>query len=82
MRERGWIEGRNLLIEYRSYAETSDRLPTFAAELVALAPDLIVAAGPQAALALKSATIPIVFVVVADPVGLGLVKASRVQAAT
>jgi putative tryptophan/tyrosine transport system substrate-binding protein len=76
LREKGWIEGKNLLVEYRYYAETPDSIPTLAAELVALAPDLIVAAGPQAALALKSATatIPIVFVAVFDPVGLGLVQ--------
>jgi putative tryptophan/tyrosine transport system substrate-binding protein len=76
LRERGWIEGKNLLIEYRTYAETPDRMPTLAAELVALTPDLIVAAGPQTAVAMKSATttIPIVFVAVADPVGLGLVQ--------
>jgi putative tryptophan/tyrosine transport system substrate-binding protein len=76
LRERGWIEGKNLLVEYRSYAEAPDRMPALAAELVALTPDLIVAAGPQAALALKSATatIPIVFVAVFDPVGLGLIQ--------
>jgi putative tryptophan/tyrosine transport system substrate-binding protein len=75
LRERGWIEGKNLLVEYR-YAETPDRIPTLVAELMALTPDLVVASGPQAALALKSATatIPIVFVVVFDPVGLGLVQ--------
>ena len=58
------------------YAETPDRMPALAAELVALTPDLVIAAGPQAAVALKSATatIPIVFVAVADPVGLGLVQ--------
>jgi putative ABC transport system substrate-binding protein len=74
--ERGWIEGQNLFVEYRYYADTPDRLPNFATELVALTPDLVVAAGPQAAVALKSATttIPIIFVVVADPVGLGLVQ--------
>ncbi|MGX1167913.1 putative ABC transport system substrate-binding protein [Bradyrhizobium sp. USDA 372] len=74
--QRGWIEGQNLFVEYRHFAETPDRLPNFAAELVALTPDLIIAAGPQAAVALKSATatIPIIFVVVADPVGLGLVQ--------
>jgi putative tryptophan/tyrosine transport system substrate-binding protein len=73
LRENGWIEGKNLLVEYR-YAP--DRLPALAAELVALTPDLIIAPSPQAALALKSATatIPIVFVGVADPVGLGLVQ--------
>jgi putative tryptophan/tyrosine transport system substrate-binding protein len=74
--DRGWIEGKNLFVEYRHYAETPDRLPTLAAELVALAPDLIIAAGPQAALALKSvtATLPIVFVAVANPVAIGLVQ--------
>ena len=75
LRERGWIEGKNLIIEYR-YAETPDRVPTLVAELMALTPDLIVASGPQAAVLLKSATatIPIVFVAVYDPVALGLVQ--------
>src|SRR5216110_3533431 len=41
LRETGWIEGRNLLIEYR-YAETPDRIPTLTAELMALTPDLVV----------------------------------------
>ena len=67
-----WIEGNNLLVEYRS---APDRLPALAAELVALTPELIIASGPQPAVALKSATatIPIVFVAVGDPVRLGLV---------
>src|SRR5262249_39609763 len=75
LRSHGWIDGRNLTIEYR-YAQSEDRLPAFAAELVALSPDLLIALGPQQAVALKSATatIPIVFVPVADPVGLGLVQ--------
>jgi putative ABC transport system substrate-binding protein len=75
LRERGWIEGKNLLVEYR-YTQPTDRYPSLVAELTALSPDLVVAAGPQAAAALKSATatIPIVFVAVADPVGLGLVQ--------
>jgi ABC-type uncharacterized transport system substrate-binding protein len=73
LREHGWIEGKNLLVEYR-YAP--DRLPALAAELTALTPDLVIAAGPQAAVALKSATatIPIVFVAVADPVVIDLVQ--------
>jgi putative ABC transport system substrate-binding protein len=73
LREKGWIGGKNLLVEYRF---APDRLPALAAELVALTPDLIIALGPQAAVALKSATatIPIVFMAVADPVGLGLVQ--------
>jgi putative ABC transport system substrate-binding protein len=75
LRERGWIEGKNLLVEYR-YTQPPDRYPDLTAELKAVSPDLVVAAGPQAAIALKSATasIPIVFVAVADPVGLGLVQ--------
>jgi putative ABC transport system substrate-binding protein len=73
LRERGWIEGKNLLVEYRF---APDRLSGLAAELVALTPDLIIASGVQAAAALKSATatIPIVFVAVADPVAMGLVQ--------
>ena len=75
LRNHGWIDGRNLIIEYR-YAQSQDRLPALAAELVALSPDLLIAISPQAAVALKSATatIPIVFVAVADPVGIGLVQ--------
>ena len=75
LRNHGWIDGRNLIIEYR-YAPSLDRLPAFAAELVALSPDLLIAPNTQAAVALKSATanIPIVFAAVGDPVGLGLVQ--------
>ena len=73
LREKGWIEGKNLLVEYRF---ASDRLPALAAELVALTPELVVALGPNPALALKSATttIPIVFVAVYDPVAIRLVQ--------
>jgi putative ABC transport system substrate-binding protein len=75
LRENGWIEGNNLRVEYR-YAQPPDRMPALAAELLALHPELVIASGPQAAIALKSATanIPIVFVAVFDPVGLGLVQ--------
>ena len=75
LREHGWIDGRNLIIEYR-FSQPPDRLPASVADLIALNPDVLVAPGPQAAVALKSATatIPIVFVAVADPVGLGLVQ--------
>ena len=64
LRDHGWIEGKNLIIDYRSAEEHAERLPPLAAELIALKPDLVVAAGPQVAVALKSATatIPIVFV--------------------
>jgi ABC-type uncharacterized transport system substrate-binding protein len=83
LRNHGWIDGRNLIIEYR-YAQSQDRLPALAAELVALSPDLLIAGNPQTAVALKSATanVPIVFVAVADPVGIASSKAYRVQAAT
>ena len=83
LRNHGWIDGRNLIIEWR-YAQSQDHLPALAAELVALSPDLLIADGPQPAVALKSATttIPIVFVSVADPVGLASSKACRVPAAT
>ena len=75
LRNHGWIVGRNLIIDERD-AQSEDRLPALAAELVALSPDLLIAVSPQPAVALKSATatIPIVFVAVADPVALGLVQ--------
>ena len=56
LRNHGWIDGRNLIIEYR-YAPSLDRLPAFAAELVALGPDLLIAPNTQAAVALRSATV-------------------------
>ncbi len=76
LREHGWIEGRNLVVDYRSAEGHAERISALAAELVALKPDLLVAPGPQVALALKSATaaIPIVFVAVFDPVATGLVQ--------
>jgi putative ABC transport system substrate-binding protein len=75
LRKHGWIDGRNLIIEYR-YAPSQDHLPAFAAELVALNPDLLVAPNPPAAAALKRATasIPIVFVAVSFPERLGLIQ--------
>src|SRR5215216_27214 len=75
LRNHGWIDGRNLIIEYR-YARSQDRVPALAAELVFLSPDLLIASNPQAAVAMKSATatIPIVFVGVTNPVAIGLVQ--------
>jgi putative ABC transport system substrate-binding protein len=76
LRELGYVEGRNLVIEWRGAEGRLERLPALAAELVALKVDLIVAGTSPAAVAAKNSTdaIPIVFVVVADPVGQGLVK--------
>jgi len=76
LRERGWIEGQNLVVEWR-YAEGKyDRLPDLAAELVRLKPDLIMARGGPGATAAKraTATIPIVMYNVTDPVGIGVVQ--------
>ena len=75
LRELGYVEGRNIIIEYRFADGKFDRLDQFAAELVRLDVDIIVSAVTQASLAAKNATstVPIVIVSVADPVGAGLV---------
>src|SRR5262250_3294987 len=75
LRELGYIEGRNIVIEYRFADGKFDRLDQLAAELVRLNVDIIVSVVTQASLAAKNATstIPIVIVSVADPVGAGLV---------
>jgi putative tryptophan/tyrosine transport system substrate-binding protein len=77
--ELGYREGGNLVVERRFAEGHFDRLPALAAELVALKPDVLFAPGSQAALAASKATrtIPIVFAAVADPVGMGVVKALR-----
>jgi putative ABC transport system substrate-binding protein len=71
----GWVEGKNLVFEYRLAEQTPERLPELAAELVRLKVDLIVTSGVPPALEAKKATstIPIVMVNVTDPLGLGLV---------
>ena len=71
----GWIEGKNLTIEYRFADQKTERLPDLAAELVRLKLDLIVVAGTPSALAAKKATstIPIVMANAGDPVSTGLV---------
>jgi len=75
MSKLGWIEGKNITIEYRFAEQKIERLPELAAELVRLKVDLIVATGAPQALAAKGATttIPIVMTAVGDPVGSGLV---------
>ena len=75
LQERGWSDGRNVRIEYRWGLGDSDRLRKYAAELVALAPDVILAAGSIAVASLQqlNRSVPIVFANVLDPVGGGYV---------
>jgi putative ABC transport system substrate-binding protein len=71
----GWIEGKNITIDYRFAEQKPERLPELAADLARLKVDLIVVSGTPPALAAKNATtaIPIVVTNTPDPVGLGLV---------
>jgi putative ABC transport system substrate-binding protein len=75
LRERGFVEGRNVIVEYRWAEGNFDRLPAAAAELVDMKVDIIVAATPPAIQAAQRATstIPIVMVRTSDPVALGFV---------
>jgi putative tryptophan/tyrosine transport system substrate-binding protein len=76
LRQLGYIEGKNILIEYRYADGKVERLPSLAAELVSLKVDILLARGAPAAHAAKNATrtIPIIFGNAADPVGTGLVS--------
>jgi putative ABC transport system substrate-binding protein len=75
LRELGWVEGQNIVIDYRFAEGRFDRLPDLAAELVRLKVDIIVAVPTPAAVAAKNATgtMPIVAISVGDPVGIGLI---------
>jgi putative ABC transport system substrate-binding protein len=75
LRERGYIEGETIAVEYRWAEGRHDRLPDLAAELVQLQVDVLVPVGTQASRAAKQATstIPIVMAQIGDPVGSGLV---------
>jgi putative ABC transport system substrate-binding protein len=79
MQDAGWIDGKNVRLNYRFGGGDIARINTAAAELVALAPELIYATGlpPVQALRQRTRTIPIVFSLVADPVGFGLVESLR-----
>ena len=75
--EFGWTEGRNIRLDFR-WGVDAEHVRKNAEELVALNPDVIVAASAPAVLALQQAThkVPIIFVAVTDPVALGLVESS------
>jgi putative ABC transport system substrate-binding protein len=75
LNELGWIEGRNIQLDYRWAAGKVERLQEFAEELVRLNPEVLVAITTPATAALhaRTRTIPIVFTVVADPMGSGFV---------
>jgi hypothetical protein len=76
MQQLGWMDGRNVQIDYRWAGADRDRFQRYATELVGLKPDLIVGQSTPAVAALLQATraIPIVFVNVSDPVGSGFVE--------
>jgi len=75
LRELGYVEGRDVIIDYRHEDRSLDRLPALAAELVALKPDVLVGVTTNAAIAVKKAAgaLPVVFMGVTDPVNAGLV---------
>jgi putative tryptophan/tyrosine transport system substrate-binding protein len=72
----GWVEGKNIRIDYRFAAKDPALFKTYAAELAGLSPDVILASSSPAIAALRqqTSTIPIVFVLVVDPVGQGFVQ--------
>src|SRR5262245_21873925 len=73
LQQLGWTDGRNLRIDFRWGLGDAERLRRYSAELVALAPDVLLAGGSLALAALQQVTrtLPIVFANVVDPVGLG-----------
>jgi ABC-type uncharacterized transport system substrate-binding protein len=84
LREHGYVEGQNLTIERRFSEGKADRLPALVADLLRLDVQLIVtgALGPSRAAKDATTTVPIVFVAVADPIGMGLVASLARPAAT
>ena len=76
LRELGYVEGKNILLDVRSSGGDNDRLPELATELVSLKPAVIVSNGVHAIRAVKNAagSIPIVMSVIEDPVGFGFAQ--------
>jgi putative tryptophan/tyrosine transport system substrate-binding protein len=75
LQQLGWTDGHNVRIDYRFVAANPENYPKYAAELVALAPDVILAPGGSLAHMLQATrTVPIVFAFAADPVGSGLIE--------
>src|SRR6478735_6609618 len=76
LQQLGWTDGRNVRIDYRWPAGDADKARKYAAELVALAPDVVlsVSSTSLAPLLQTTRTVPIVFVAIVDPVGTGLVN--------
>jgi len=75
LQQLGWTDGRNVRIDYRFVAAKPENYPKYAAELVALAPDVILAPGYSLVAMLQATrTVPIVFPFAADPIGVGLVE--------
>jgi putative ABC transport system substrate-binding protein len=74
--ELGWTIGRNVRIDYRWFAGDADTARKYAVELVALAPDVVLASGTQGVMAIQQVNrpVPVVFALVADPVGAGFVE--------
>jgi putative tryptophan/tyrosine transport system substrate-binding protein len=78
LRDLGWVEGRNIRVDYRFAATDPNRIREYTAELIRLTPDVIVANAIPVVSALRQATstIPIVFAVVSDPVGQGVISSA------
>ena len=75
LQQLGWTDGRNVRIDYRFVAGNPENYPKYAAELVALVPDVILAPGTSLVAMLQATrTVPIVFPFSADPIGAGLVE--------
>ena len=83
LQQLGWTDGQNVRIDYRFAAGNVENYRKYAAELLALAPDVILASGGALAPMLQATrTVPIVFAFAADPVGSGLVESLSRPAAT